>query len=253
MCPVERRPNERAMHETYLVIKAAPTDMGSRPLSGPFATPEVTVGPDGRPRAVVWNLGTREVQGVTTEFAYVPAGLPIRPENVRVIGQGNPANIGANSSVAVPCTAPWRRTSMADVLLVSAFHDSDPIKAAYDPLIDRHVGQMNYNWAGVYEGKVAGGQTGFKIKVDIKPANKGLYRVRMFQAVDGRMSSLAQIDRIMAPNGATFRWLEIMGAKRDDWEMIIVDNQKMNIRCRIRYTDGSGRTEPDLIGSIERT
>jgi hypothetical protein len=240
------------MHETYLVIKAAPSDLGSRPLSGPFATPDLTVGPDGRPRAVVWNLGTREVTGVVTEFACVSAGLAVRPENIRVIGQGNHAIIPANSSVTVTCTSVWQRSSSADILLATAYHPAqDQVKAAYDPLADRHTGQMNYAWAGSYEGRF-GGQGGLKVAVQIRPANNRLFRVKVFVEINGRLPSNPQVDRVMAPNGATFRWQEHYSYKKEDWDMLMHDNMRMTVRCRSRYLDDSGRTEPDLAGMVER-
>ncbi|HWI62043.1 MAG TPA: hypothetical protein VNT75_09405 [Symbiobacteriaceae bacterium] len=249
---MERRPNERAMHETFLVIKAAQTDMGSRPLTGPFATQDISVGSDGRPRAVIWNLGTRSVEGVVTEFASVPAGQPIRAENCKLIGMGNVANIPANSCVTVTCQAIWPRMSTADVLMVTAYHpDLDPVKAACDPLADRHVGQMNYAWAGTWEGK-AGGQTGFKVRVEIRPANKGLFRVRLFQSIEGRMPGNPQVDRIMAPNGVQFRWLEITSTRRDDWEMIMLDNSRMSLRLRSRLLDGTNKGDQEVTGGLER-
>jgi hypothetical protein len=239
------------MHETFLVIRATPADMGSRPLAGPFATPDVTVGADGRPRAAVWNLGTRSVEGVVTEFIAVPAGMPVRPENGRLIGLGNPANIPANSSVTVTCTTLWPRTSHADVLLVSASHpDLDQAKGVLDPQADRHVGQMNYAWAGMFEGR-CGGASGFKVRLEIRPANKGLYRVKLFQSIDGRMPSHPQVDRIMAPNGASFRWLEVANNRKDDWEMVMQDNMRMSIRCKTKMLDGSAK-DVEVTGGIER-
>jgi hypothetical protein len=249
MCPMERRPNERAMHESFLVIKAAPTDMGSRPIIGPFATPDLTVGPDGRPRALVWNLGTREVQGVVTEFATVPAGMPIKPENRKIIGLGNPANIPANSCVAVSCQAIWPRMSSADLLFVTAYHpDLDPVKAPYDPILDRHCGQMIYAWTGRFEGKIAGAQFNCKVGVEIKPANRGLYRVRIFLATEGRLPTNPQVDRIMAPNGHSFRWLEHGTNKKDMWDLIMQDNLRMIIRCKTTLIDSI----QDVAGAVER-
>lgn len=240
------------MHETFLVVKAAQADMGSRPLTGAFATPDISVGPDGRPRAVIWNLGNRPVEGVVTEFASVPAGAPIKPENCKLIGMGNLANIPANSSVTVTCQAIWPRMSTADVLIVTTYHpDLDPAKVACDPMADRHVGQMNYAWAGTWEGK-CGGAAGCKVRVEIRPANKGLFRVRLFQSIDGRMPGNPQVDRIMAPNGVQFRWLEITSAKRDDWEMIMLDNNRMSLRLKSRLTDGNGKGDQELTGGVER-
>ena len=252
MSPVERRPNERAMHEVYLVVKAAPGDMGSRPLQGPFASPDVTVGLDGRPRAVVWNLGTREVAGVVTEFATVPAGMPVRSENMKVIGYGNSAIIPANSSVTVTCTSIWPRMSSADVLLVTVCHpDLDPIRAAGDPLVDRHVAQMNYAWAGRYEGKL-GGSSPCKVAIEIRPANKGLYRVRFFQAIEGRMPSNPQVDRIMAPNGHTFRWLETLTSRKELYDLTIQDNQSMTLKVKTRLLEEPGKPDLEQTGLVER-
>ncbi|HEY3367522.1 MAG TPA: hypothetical protein VGK74_20895 [Symbiobacteriaceae bacterium] len=252
MSPVERKANERAMHESYLVIKASPSDMGARPLTGPFAAPEVTVGPDGRPRAVVWNLGNREVSGVITEFAAVPAGVPVRPENRKIIGYGTPAIIGPNSSIALTCNAIWPRLSTADVLLVTASHpESDPVKSPCDPLADRHVGQMNYAWAGRYEGRL-GGAGGNKFALEIRPANKGLYRVRVFLAINGRIPSNPQIDRTMAPSGAVFRWQEQATGRKDDWDLAVLDNQRLSVHCRSRMLDKS-RPDEEQTGISDRT
>lgn len=253
MSPVERRSNERAMHETFLVIKAGPGDMGSRPISGPFASPDITLGPDGRPRAVVWNLGTREVKGVVTEFAAIPAGLPVHPEHKKVIGLGNPANIPANSFVTVTCTSVWHRTSHADVLLVTAYHpDLDPVKNACDPLTDRRVGQMNYSWTGTFEGSCPG-PNGGKLAIQVRPANQGLYKVRVFQAQNGRLPSNPQVDRPMAPTGAQFRWQQSQSFKKEDWEVTMLDNGRMAVRCKARFTDQSGRANYELTGTLVRT
>jgi len=252
MCPVERRTNERAMHETFLVIKASPADMGSRPLVGPFASPDLTVGPDGRPKAVVWNLGTREVRGVTTEFAYIPAGMPISPENKRVIGMGNPANILANSSVFVGCNGIWPRTSPADVLVVTAYHpELDPIKSPCDPIHDRHVGQMNYAWSGVFEGSCPG-PSGGKVSIHIRAANQGLYKVRVFQAISGRLPSNPQVERTMAPTGDSFRWQQSFSFKKEIWEFTVLDNKRILVGCKAKYTDQSGRADFSLGGTLTR-
>jgi hypothetical protein len=244
--------HERAMHETFLVIKAAPTDQGSRPLNGPFASADLSVGPDGRPRAVIWNLGTREVTGVVTEFAAVPAGLAVRPENARPVGVGNPAIIPANSCVAVNCTSVWQRTSSADILIVTACHPvQDPLKTPCDPLADRHVGQMNYAWAGSYEGRLAA-PSSLKVAVQIRPANNKLFRVKVFIEQNGRLPSNPQVDRTMAPGGVTFRWQEHLSFKKEDWDMAMQDNIRVKLRCRSRYLDESGRTDPELTGVLER-
>lgn len=249
---MDRRANERAMHESFVVIKVAPNDLGSRPLNGSFASPELNVGPDGRPRAVVWNLGTREVRGVITEFAAIPAGKPVTPENKIVIGFGNPANIMANSSVQVTCNGVWLRSSPADVLLVTACHpETDPVKAPCDPLSDRHVGQMNYAWAGGFEG-ILNGVDGGKIGIQIRPANQGLYRVKVFVADQGRMPTHPQADRTMKPNGATFRWQDTYSFKKEDWLLTMLDNQRMSVKYKVRYTDNSGRPEQEWTGLVNR-
>lgn len=250
---MERRSLERARHESFLVIRTAPNDMGVRPLSGPFVSPDVTVGSDARPRVVVWNLGTRDVAHVVTEFAAVPAGQAVTPENAKLIGMGNLANIPANSCVTVTCTSIWLRTNPADVLLVTACHpEQDPVKAACDPLNDRHVGQMNYPWAGGYEGKCDGPMAA-RAGVQIRPANRGLYRVRVFTAAQGtRMPSNPQIDRTMAPLGASFRWQEVYPGRKELWELRMLDNNRMSLTARLRPPEGPGLGTEELRGIIVR-
>lgn len=253
MSPVERRAYERAMHESYLVVKTGPNDMGSRPLNGPFASPDLSLGADGRPRATIWNLGTREVRGVVTEFAFIPAGMPVRPENKNLIGLGNPANIPANNFVTVNCTVPWRRTSHADILVVTAYHpDLDPVKVECDPLADRHVGQMTYPWAGGFEG-VCPGSNGGKVAIQMRPANQGLYNVRVYVAVSGRLPTNPQINRPMAPTGNLFRWQQSYSFKKEDWELTMVDNHRITVRCRTRFTDHSGRQDFEMTGTVTRS
>lgn len=251
VCALDRRLHERARHETFLVIKTAPGDMGSRPLNGPFVSPDITVGADGRPRVVLWNLGTREVTNVVTEFASIPAGMPVAVEHQKIVGHGNPAIIPANSSVTVTCTSIWPRLNTADVLVVTASHDQDLVKAVCDPLADRHVGQMNYAWAGTFEGKCDGSMLQ-KVAVQIRPANRGLYRVKLFTAVGTRLPSNPQIDRTMAPNGAGFRWMETYPGRKEIWDLTMLDNQRVTVVGRTRFTDEAGRPDEELKGLMLR-
>lgn len=251
MCAVAGRPNERAMHETFLVVKAAPGDVGTRPLTGPYASPEITVGPDGRPRAVVWNLGTREVHGVVTEFAAIPAGLPVSPDHKRIIGLGNPANIGPNNSVTVTCNSIWPGKNSGEVLLVAVFHpELDPVRAPCDPLHDRHIGQMNYPWAGTFEGVLGTGAAAARTSVQIRPANQGCFKVRIFQAINGRLPSNPQVDRMMAPTGAVFRWIQPYAARKEDWELTMLENNRMQVRMKIRSSDG--KADQEIKGALNR-
>lgn len=252
MSPVDRRSMERAMHETFLVIRTGPTDMGSRPLTGVQASPDISVGPDGRPRAVVWNLGTREVKGVVTEFAAIPAGMSLNSEHKKVVGYGNPANIPANSFVNVACNGVWHRLSHADVLLVTAHHpELDPVKGGCDPMADRHVGQFNLPWAGTFEGHCPGSNGG-RIQIQVRPANQGMYKVRVFMAVNGRLPTNPQIDRPMAPTGTAFRWQQSYSYKKEDWEIVMLDNTRIAVKSRTRFTDQSGRQNFEIAGSLAR-
>lgn len=246
-----RRSMERARHESFLVVKAGPNDMGSRPLATPFASPEIQVGADGRPRATIWNLGTREVGGVTTEFYSVPAGLPIIPENAQLIGVGNPAIIPAGQSITITCGQVWRRMSHADILLVMAYHaELDPVKAPCDALRDRHVGQMNYPWAGNFEGRY--GAAGQKIRLELRPANQGLYRVKLFEEVNGRMASIPKCDRIMKPNQHTFRWMEVEGNRKDLYDLVMLDNSRLSFRLASRPLELPTESVQELDGLLER-
>ncbi|MBP2017099.1 hypothetical protein J2Z79_000473 [Symbiobacterium terraclitae] len=203
---------------SFLLLRARPGDDGSRPLAAPFASPDITVGPDGRPQAVVWNLGFREVTA-TTEFYAVPAGLPVASETARLLGVGNPAIIGPGQSVRVRCNQAWVR-GHADVLLVAAFHpELDPVVRPFEPQADRHVGQMNYPWVGTFAGLLAERP----VRVEIRPAPQGLYRLKLFE--DG--SRLPRCDRVMKPNGHRFHWLEVEGEARLLFDLAVVDNNRL--------------------------
>lgn len=245
------RSMERARHESFLVVRSAPDDMGSRPLSAPFASPEIQVGIDGRPSARVWNLGTREVHGVNTEFYSVPAGLPLSVENVQLIGLGNVAIIPAGQGITITCNQVWRRMSHADVLLVMAFHpELDPVNVPCDALRDRHVGQMNYPWAGNFGGRYGPDQ--LRIRMEVRAANQGLFRVKLFEEVNGRMPTFPKCDRIMKPNGHTFRWMEVESNRKDLYDLVMLDNERMSFRLGSRPLDEPQASMQESTGMMER-
>lgn len=244
-----RRSMERARHETFLVVKAGPNDMGNRPLATPFASPDLQVGADGRPRATIWNLGTREVTGVTTEFYSFPAGLPVIPENAQLIGVGNPAIIPAGESITITCGQVWRRMNHVDILLVMAYHpELDPVKFPCDAIRDRHVGQMNYPWAGNFEGKY-GSQ---KVRLELRPANQGLYRVKLYEEAGGRMATIPKCERIMKPNQHTFRWMEVDANRKDLYDLVMLDNSRLSFRLASQPLDQPAAPVQELEGILER-
>ncbi len=212
----ERRVNRPA----FLLLRSRPGDAGVRPLAAPFASPDITVGPDGRPRAVVCNLGSREVVA-TTEFYSVPAGLPVTAENARLVGTGNPAIIGPGQAVTVSCSEVWLHRQ-ADVLVVMTFHpELDPVSRPFDALADRHVGQMNYAWVGTYAGRLPDGD----VRVEIRPAPQGLFRLKLFQ--EG--ARFPRCDRVMKPQGHRFYWMEVEGSLRMLFDLTVVDNNRMTL------------------------
>lgn len=233
------------------MVRSAAEDMGSRPLATPFATPHLQVGGDGRPRATVWNLGTREVEGVITEFYCVPAGLPVTAENAQLIGVGNVAIIPPGQSITVTCNQLWRHATHADVLLVMAFHsEMDPVKLPFDAMRDRHVGQMNYPWAGIFEGRY--GPEELRIRLEVRPANQGLFRVKLFEEVNGRMPSFPKCDRIMRPNGHTLRWMEVENNRKELYDLVVQENDRLSFRLGTRPLDQPQAPMQETSGMIER-
>jgi|GEM_PF-1849837 len=248
---MQRRSTERARHECYLVIKAAADDVGSRPLATPFASPDMVIGADGRARVTVWNLGTREVQGVTVEFHSVPAGLPVVPENVQLIGVGNPAIIPAGQSITVTCAQPWRRMSHADVLLATASHEEmDPVRHPFSAKRDRHVGQMNYPWTGNYEGRI--GRDELRVRLEVRPANQGLFMVRLFEEVAGRMPSFPKCDRIMKPHHNTLRWMEVEQNHKVIYDLVLLDNDHFSFSSNAKPLEEPQAPAVQTTGSLER-
>lgn len=242
---------ERARHESFLVIKAAPDDMGSRPLTTPCASPDIAVGADGHPRVTVWNLGTREVEGVITEFYSIPAGLPVLAENAQLIGLGNTAIIPSGQSVTIACNQVWRRMNHADVLVVMTFHpEVDPVKLPFDAVADRHVGQMNYPWAGIFEGRIGPDQV--KVRLEVRPSNQGLFKVKLFEEINGRISSFPKCDRVMKPNKHTFRWLEVEGNSRQLYDLVMLDNNRLSYCLGVRPLDQPEAPMDQTVGQIQR-
>ncbi|BAD41883.1 hypothetical protein [Symbiobacterium thermophilum] len=214
------RRDRRSHRPVFLVLRSRPGDSGARPLAAPFASPDITVGPDGRPRAVVLNLGSREVVA-STEFYSVPAGLPVTAENARLVGTGNPAIIRPGEAVTVSCNEPWLNRQ-ADVLVVMAFHpELDPVARPFDVLADRHVGQMNYAWVGTYAGSLPDGD----VRVEIRPAPQGLFRLKLYQ--EGAL--YPRCDRIMKPHGHRFHWMEVEGDLRMLFDLAVVDNNRLTL------------------------
>lgn len=247
-----RKSMERARHESFLVVKVAPEDVGTRPLTTPFASQDIQVGMDGRPKATVWNLGTREVQGVAVEFYSVPAGLPVTVENAQLIGLGNVAIIAAGQSINTVCNQMWRRVSHADVLLVVVYHpEIDPVKVPGDAIRDRHVGQMNYPWTGTFEGRY--GPEELKIRLEVRPANQGLFRVKLFEEINGRMPSFPKCDRIMKPNRHTMRWLEVENNRKELYDLVMLDNNRLSIALGVRSMEEPQAPLQESTGLLERT
>jgi len=244
-----QRPGTQGRDASFLVIKAWPGDQGVRPLAAPFAAATITCEGDGRPRVTVWNLGSREVEGVVTEFYTIRAGLPVQAEHAVLIGPGNPSIIAPRQAVSIACTELWRRTSPADLLLVMAYHPThDPVTQPYDAMADRHVGQMNYPWAGRYEGQV--GQEPRRVVIELKPASQGLFRLRLFEEAGGRLASFPRCDRVMKPNGHAFRWLEVEGDQRMLFDLALLDNNLLSLVVRPRHAGGAQELERGLLTRV---
>lgn len=243
-----RRPARPAGHACFLLIKAQPGDQGVRPVPAPFATAAITEQEDGRPQVLVWNLGARTAEGVVTEFYTIPAGRPVDRGHAALIGLGKPAIIPAGQAVPVTCTEPWRRTSPADVLLVMAYHPTqDPLIRPFDAMADRHVGQMNYPWAGRYEGHL-GQEEPRRVVIDLRPASQRLFRLRLFEEADGRMGTYPRCDRVMKPNGHAFRWLEAEGEGRVLFDLVLRDNDRLQLSVQAR--EGGAGPESGLLTRV---
>ncbi len=248
---MQRKSWERARHECFLVIKAAADDVGTRPLATPFASSDIGVAADGRPRVTVWNLGHKEAHGVVIEFYVVPAGLPVNAENAQLIGLGNPAIIPPGQSIGITCNQVWRRMSHADVLLVTASHEElDAVKLPFDAVRDRHVGQMNYPWAGSFTGFI--GSDELKVQLEVKPSNQGLFKVKLFEEVAGRMPSFPKCDRIMKPNKNTLRWMEVEQNQKVIYDLVMQENNRLSFLATSRPMDQPNAPAVQVTGTMER-
>lgn len=158
----QKRNQERAPYSAWLVVPAALTDYGVRPLTSgmPYwASPFIGVtspDPSGNPLAgapnTVWtrvfNLGAATSAPTMLRYYWADPSVGLGAADAHPIGQVM-VEVPPMSSVVVNCPTPWVPTYLNgghECLFVSADNVLlDPIQAPFQPWADRHVGQRNMN------------------------------------------------------------------------------------------------------------
>jgi hypothetical protein len=161
--PGDERPEGEGPPPTYtpwLVVRATPSDRGSRPLSAGtlfWACPDLAVAPAdqwGRVNAgdevtvsvTVQNLGHAATTGVRARFWWADPSGELSPQRATVIGSSDRVSIAAGLAKTLPCTTAWKPQFVNgghECLIVEVSSMSDPLTHTFRPDLDRHVGQRN--------------------------------------------------------------------------------------------------------------
>jgi len=147
-------------YTTWLVVRYAYGDNGSRPLGGGttfWESPDVWVqnanvinqpvpGQANTVFANISNLGLQDATGVQVNYYWVNPSLAITTANANLIGTGY-VNVPAAWTVPLQCPTPWVpvvENGGHECLIAEAFIPvQDPLTSPLNPVDDRHVGQKN--------------------------------------------------------------------------------------------------------------
>ncbi len=151
---------QKAPYSPWLVVPAALTDFGQRPLTSGmphWSSPFIGVyspDPSGMPLAgaanTVWarvfNLGAATSAPTMLRYYWCDPSVGLGAADAHPIGEVM-VEVKPMSSVVVPCPTPWIPAYLNnghECLFVSADNAVfDPIQAPFKPWQDRHVGQRN--------------------------------------------------------------------------------------------------------------
>jgi len=156
----ERREGPPPTYTPWLVVRATPSDIGSRPLAAgtPFwACPDLTIAPAdpwGRVSAgdevtvsvTVQNLGYAPATGVRARFWWADPSAGLSPQLATVIGSSDRVSIAAGLAETLLCTTPWTPQFVNgghECLIAEVSSMSDPLTHTFRADLDRHVGQRN--------------------------------------------------------------------------------------------------------------
>jgi hypothetical protein len=76
--------------------------------------------------------------------------------------------------------------------------------------------------------------------------------VKLFEEVNGRMPTFPKCDRIMKPNHHTFRWMEVEGVRKDLYDLVMLDNNRISFCLGSRPMDQPAAPTQQVTGSIGR-
>jgi hypothetical protein len=158
----DRRDNNSA--GTKLVIRANSTDLGARPISnfwqspdicqstGPTQFTQVTPGVPVHLIAMVTNVGTEPALAVRVNFWWANSALGIDKASANPIGDsGVPRTVGVGASVEFPCTRAWIPHALSGqahpCIVAEAQGVNCPVTASFRADLDSQVGQHNLTFA----------------------------------------------------------------------------------------------------------
>ncbi|MDA4117129.1 MAG: hypothetical protein OK455_02170, partial [Thaumarchaeota archaeon] len=170
----------------YLLMRANPGDVGTRPVVGPFwESPDVMILPGVAPSSAppvpaqlgqvakanadntvyahIWNFGKAAAREVVVEFYWCNPAIGINPGGVNLIGQTF-TQLGARGSgdahAVVKCPESWIATYVNgghECLLVRAWDYASDVLGTpeWDASLNRHLGQRNIHVMSAAEAAAA--------------------------------------------------------------------------------------------------
>jgi hypothetical protein len=148
--------NNSSTAEIFLVIKNTISDNGTRPLTGDFASSNVSLSGNTLSVAVT-NLGTRATYTTIVELCAFPNTAKIVMSERTLLGIKQLPTINIGETRNVNFTISDLQKLHQDVLIVQAYEPIfDPLLHPCDPVNDRHVGQWGYPFSGYWAGTVNG-------------------------------------------------------------------------------------------------
>jgi len=256
----DRGNRDKLKVESFLVVPINFSDGGDRPIVWPppaYTTNNVYIDSSDYPIVKAKNVGNRAIYTALAEFSYFKAGETIIGANRRVIGySGTPQTVLSGNTTQFRCDNPFNEFQHGDVLFAHVFDPVfDPPSSFCKPIYDRHCGQAEYAYSGIYSGTYGWPDRRFLIKFRIDPVVVSMalkYRIRVYAQLGGSIPANPQIDRVLVPVLGTFSFTQNYSFKNEQWVINMRDNNTLHFTMDKQFHDSSGRADQDFEEFLSR-